>query len=100
MVSYTDSNTHIRDADWTLTWLGTSDGDDLLEKNEAAEITLWLHPRQSDGTYNLATSSDNYLETRSSVNTEFSVEVKPSKGSAFRIDRTLPPALDAVMGLN
>ena len=100
VVSYTDSNTHIRDADWTLTWLGNNDGDDLLEKNEAAEITLWLHQRQSDSTYNLGTSSDNYLETRLIVNTRFSVEVKPSKGAAFRIERTLPPELDAVMGLN
>ncbi len=100
VVSYTDNNSHIVDADWTVTWLGNNDGDNLLEKREAAEITIWLHQRQVGGAYNLGTSSDDYLETRLVGSNEFSVEMHPSVGAAFQLERTIPGQLDAVMNLN
>ena len=100
VVSYTDSNAHVVDADWTLTWLGNNDGDNLLEKREAAEITVWLHQRQVDGTYNLGISSDDYLETRLVASDEFSIEMHPGVGAAFQLERTVPVELDVVMNLN
>jgi flagellin FlaB len=100
VVSYTDSNAHMVDADWTITWLGNNDGDNLLEKREAAEITVWLHQRQVGGAYNLGSSSDDYLETRLVANNEFSIEMHPGIGAAFQIERTIPVELDAVMNLN
>ena len=100
VVSYTDKNGHILDTDWTVTWLGNNDGDNLLELRESAEITVWLHQRQAGGTYNLGTSSDDYLETRLTGNTKFSIGMHPGVGAAFQIERTLPGDLDAVMNLN
>ena len=42
VVSYTDINQYLSDVPWTVSWIGNSNNDDLLEEGEKAEITVWL----------------------------------------------------------
>ena len=77
IISYSDENQFIKDLDWTITFLGKTNGDNILDPDKQAEITVWLH--DYDGTdYNLGTTTNTqYLTTRLGINTKFRVE-KPS----------------------
>ncbi len=100
IISYSDENQFIKDLDWTLDFLGKTNGDDILDPDEQAEITVWFH--DYDGTdYNLGTASNTqYLTTRLGINTKFRVEVKPGQGSVLVLERTTPPRLQPVVELN
>jgi len=89
VISYADKNQRVADIAWTVNFLGDNDGDNLLEANEKAEITVYLNALYGDN-YNSA------LKT----NTEFTIEVKPPKGSVLVIKKTTPAKLDPVMILN
>ncbi len=114
VVSYTDQNQYLNDVPWTVAWPGYDNSDSILEVNEKAEITVWLLDRDTtisdpDTTDSVAymngaaggggtggmTSSNTLLTT----NDEFTVEVKPPRGAALIIERTLPARLDTVMDL-
>jgi len=113
VISYTDQNQYLNDVPWTIAWPGYNNGDNILELNEKAEITVWLLDRNTatgigssdsvaymDGTANGGgsggmTSSNTVLTT----NDEFTIEVKPPKGAALVIQRTLPARFDTVMDL-
>ena len=79
---------------------GDDDGDYLLERNETAEVTIWLNQRQSDGTYAIGTATNAFLDTRLTANGKLAIEVRPSTGATFKLERTLPAALESVMNLN
>ena len=83
VIDYTDQNQHHTDLEWSRTWLGPNDGDDLLEEGEAAEIALPL----------------NILSPPLQVNTEFALQVKPGRGAVIVIDRKTPTIIDRVMDL-
>ena len=68
---------------WTATFLGNSDGDNLLEEGELAEIRVTMPV------------APNALVAA----TEFTLEVKPPTGGVLDITRTTPAALEAVMEL-
>lgn len=100
IVSYSDENQNINDLDWTVDFIGKTNGDFILDPDEQAEITLWLH--DYDGTdYNLGTATNTmYLTTRLGINTKFRVEVKPQEGSVLVLERTTPPRLQPIIELN
>ena len=100
IISYSDENQFIKDLDWTVDFVGKSNGDFILDEDEQAEITLWLH--DYDGTdYNLGTASNTqYLTTRLGINTLFRIEVKPGEGSVLILERTTPPRLQPIIELN
>ncbi|NQW17918.1 MAG: hypothetical protein HQ478_10590 [Chloroflexi bacterium] len=100
IVSYTDTTQHLSETRWTLAWLGNSDGDNLLEGNETAEITVWLHPRAADDSFSLSTSTTVYMDHRLTANGKFSLEVSPPVGSSFDLQRMLPPQLDTALLLD
>jgi flagellin FlaB len=100
VISYTTASKHVPDAQWTVSFPGDDDGDYLLEKNETAEITVWLHQKQSDGTYAIGTATNDFLATRLTANGRVAVEVSPSSGSTFKLERKLPASLESVMSLN
>ncbi|MCZ6538692.1 MAG: hypothetical protein O6922_02545 [Chloroflexi bacterium] len=82
-------------AQWTVVFLGDSNGDYFLEKGERAEITVWLH--QYDGTnvlYDLgAGSSDGYVDTAAELlqqRDSFTIEMIVSDSSSLVLERTLP----------
>lgn len=82
-------------AQWTVIFVGDSNGDYLLEKGERAEITIWLH--QYDGTnvlYDLgAGSSDGYVDTATELlqqRDSFAIEIIVGGSSSLVLGRTLP----------
>lgn len=83
VIGYRDAAQVSQDIAYTLTWYGASDGDDMLEDGEQAEITVAL-----DG-----------LDPALGPNTEFTIEVKPPTGAVLNIERTTPAAIEAVMEL-
>ena len=108
IISYNDKNQVFNDLPWTVAWLGNNDGDNLLEDNEKAEITVWLLNRATAtaiGTNGSIvyqtneggmTSSDTVLTT----NDEFTIEMQPPSGAVLNIQRTTPSQFDTVMDLN
>lgn len=84
VISYSSENVRTEELSWTSAAQGWSDADDLLEAGEMFEITVDMTGAgETIGTYQT-----------------FTIEVKPPVGSALRIERTTPAALDSVMILN
>ena len=84
VISYSTSTMRTEELDWTASPQGWGDADSLLEAGEMFEITVDITGAgETIGTY-----------------TTFTLEVKPPVGSALRIERTTPAALDSVMILN
>ena len=107
VVSYSDKNQAAADVPWTLTWLGNNDGDNLLEDNEKAEITVWVLTR--DNTVTSVSSNDsakvlsNGIATAANIlgtGDEYTIQVKPPSGAVLNLKRRLPSQLDTVMDLN
>jgi archaeal flagellin FlaB len=70
---------------WDVVWLGTNNGNGLLEGGELAEITVDLS----------ASNLTNDLRT----NTSFVLEVKPPSGAVLNFQRTTPAWLDTINDL-
>ena len=83
-IEYRDSNERVEITNWTKSFIGYDDGDDLLEVRELVEITVPI-------TGNVSTLG---------INTTFAVEVKPPVGAVLLIERTMPAVLDEVMDLH
>ncbi|MCB8942985.1 MAG: hypothetical protein H6658_04455 [Ardenticatenaceae bacterium] len=83
VVNYVDDTQFANELTWTTDWIVTNDGDELLDKGELVEITVDLSGLTND----------------LSINTEFTVEMKPPTGAALSIQRTTPAYFDAVMDL-
>lgn len=82
-------------AQWTIGFMGDTNGDYFLEKGERAEITVWLH--EYDGAnvlYDLgAGSSDGYVDTATQLlqqSDSFTIEILVSGTSTLVLERTLP----------
>ena len=84
-ITYIDSvqTRNLPDEEWSATWLVGGTGD-LLDASERVEIEIDL------------SDLDPHLE----ANTEFTIQVKPTKGGVLVINRTTPPALSTVMDLH
>ena len=83
VIDYSDETQRQVDLEWTRTWLGTDDGDDLLEQGEMAEITVPLDT----------------LPSSLAANTKFALQVKSERGAAIVLERRTPVSLDLVMDL-
>ena len=100
IISYSDENQFIKDLDWTIDFVGRTNGDFILDPDEQAEITVWLHDQDSTD-YNLGTVTNvQYLTTRLGINTKFRLEVKPGQGSVLVLERTTPSRLQPIIELN
>jgi len=82
-------------AQWSVLFLGDSDGDYHLEQGERAEITIWLH--EYDGTnvlYDLGSgSSDGFVDSAIELlqqRDEFAIEINVGGSTPLAIQRTLP----------
>ncbi len=108
VISYSDKNQFLNDLPWSISWLGNNDGDNLLENNEKAEITVWLLNRENATAIGTAgsvafqtteggmTSSSTVLATSD----QFTIQIHPPNGAVLNIRRDLPPQFDTVMDLN
>ena len=87
IISFTDSTQHVADLAWSTTFVGTSNGDDLLEDEEQCIVIIDF------------TDADAPV-TGLGIYDSFVIEVKPVTGAALVTERTLPGRLDPVMDLN
>lgn len=105
VVSYVDGNHFLPDIPWTVTFLGSNNGDNILEGNEKAQITAWIFNFDNDqaggddAVSYMVTEGGIQSGTLVTVNRRFSIEVKPARGAALTLERTTPPALSSVMNL-
>ena len=95
VISYIDQDQKVNDLYWTVTKLGNSDDDDLLEQYEKFEIVIGSGTAGSGGG-NLI----NALGTDLTINKTFTIEVKPPVGAVLNIERTLPAYIDPIMNLH
>ena len=108
VISYRDKDIFLPDVPWTVSWPGEDDGDNLVENNEKAEITVWILNRDNavtsiDSADSVTVMSSRGIESAANapvVNGEFTLEVKPPSGAVLNIKRTLPSQFDTVMDLN
>ena len=63
VVSYVDKNQALQAVPWTVRWLENNDGDNLLEADERAEITVWLLNRDNAVSDPESRSSLNYMSS-------------------------------------
>ncbi len=115
VISYIDQNQYLSDVPWTVSWVGNSNTDDLLEEGEKAEITVWLLTRDflTQATDPTATGGAEYYpsadangsrgmlstDTAITTNDQFTIEMKPESGAVLTIQRWAPSRLDTVMDL-
>ena len=83
VVTYIDQSQWVTDITWTTIEIGKGDGDPLLETGEKFEITVVLTA----------------LTTALKENDTFTVEMKPDRGAALQIERTIPAQVDNLMDL-
>ncbi len=95
VLSYIDQDQKVNDLYWTVTKLGGSDDDDLLETKEKFEITIGSATAGS-GAGNLIDA----LTTDLTVNKTFTIEVKTPVGAVLNIERTTPAYIDTIMNLH
>ncbi|MCZ6538732.1 MAG: hypothetical protein O6922_02750 [Chloroflexi bacterium] len=115
IVSYADENQRFSDLPWSMTFIGSNNGDTLLEDGEKVEITVWLMDRATTIAVG-SNNSINYMD-QSTANgggigginstdalivksTRFVIELTPQLGSPLTIQRAVPPGLRNVMNLN
>jgi flagellin FlaB len=91
IISLTTAKAYYSDINWEVAPIGQGDGDNLLETGEHMEIHVDLA--------NLGTLTDGTLQDLG-ANDWFNIQVKPSLGSTFTVQRTLPPGLDGIMDLH
>ena len=85
----------MNDLYWTVTKLGNSDSDSLLEKNEKFEITVGSSANGTGGG-NLIDA----LGTDLTINKTFNLEVLTPVGAVLTIERTTPAYIDTIMNLH
>ena len=95
VISYIDQDQKYNDLYWTVTKLGNSDDDDLLEQYEKFEIVIGSDTAGS-GAGNLIDA----LGTDLTINKTFTIEVKPPVGAVLNIERTTPAYIDTIMNLH
>jgi len=111
VISYTDINQHLPDVPWTVSWVGNSNGDSLLEEGEKAEITVWLLERTTTVAVTDASAAGYWVAdangshgilstgTLIGTNDQFTLEMKPESGAVLTVQRTAPSRLDTIMDL-
>ena len=95
VINYVDQYQEVNDLYWTITKLGGSDADNLLEQQEKFEITIGSSSSNSTGG-NLISALTNDL----TVNRTFSIIVATPVGAVLEIERTMPAYIDQIMNLH
>ena len=91
ILAYVDDAQYHNDVEWTLDWIGYSDGDTLLEVGEKAEVSFDC--TDIDG---IGTALNPALE----VNETLTLQFKPPSGATVTIERIIPAYVDSVMDLH
>ncbi|MBT4515911.1 MAG: hypothetical protein HOC77_12580 [Chloroflexi bacterium] len=112
-LNYSDENNFLSDIPWTVTWVGATNSDSLLDDDEKAEITGWILDRNTQTAIG-SSSSVAYMDgsgdgggaggltssgTILTVGDQFTFEVNAEGGAVLAIERTLPDSFKNVMDL-
>lgn len=81
VIGYRDGTQFLNEVDWALDWVGTNDGDTMLEDGELAQITV------------------DVSAAALAANTPFTLEIKPPTGAVISINRSTPASIEPVMEL-
>jgi flagellin FlaB len=96
-VDYRDSQHIHSNVPISITFTGYSDGDNLLEAGELAQIIVPLNGQTSSDIAGLTGTAPTVALGQ---NTQFSLEIKPPKGAVILLQRTTPAYIDLVMDLH
>jgi archaeal flagellin FlaB len=99
-IAFADQQIAIPDCAWTVEWTGKSNHNNILDSDEKAVITVWLHT--FDGANWGPAGSElppflgaHYVDTYHT----FTLEVKSASGATLNIEKTTPGYLDPVVDL-
>jgi flagellin FlaB len=95
IINYIDEYQTKNDLYWTVTKLGNSDEDNLLEQNEKFEITIGNSANGTGG----GNLYDALSTNRLSINRTFDLEILTPVGAVLVIERTTPAYIDTIMNL-
>jgi archaeal flagellin FlaB len=100
-VAFSDQDFTAADCAWTAVWIGKNNEDFLLDSDEKAVITVWLHTFDGNNWGPAGNESPPFLGTHY-VDTyhTFTLEVKSAAGPILTIERTTPAFLDPVVDLH
>ena len=101
VVNFLTPNVSINEAAWTVSFIGSNDGDYILEGREKAEVTVWLQQEDvTNSLWDLGTdSSDPFIDSASELlqaKSEFTLQIT-ADGAVLSVSRTSPSSLDPVM---
>lgn len=112
-ISVVDDAQFLRDLPWTLSWVGSNDGDNLLETDETAAITIWLLDRNTalpvsinnsiavmDGGLEGGDGGITTIANAIVANDSFKIEINPPNGAVISLPRRVPSGLDGIVSLN
>jgi flagellin FlaB len=95
VINYIDQYQTVNDLYWSVTKIGDSDADDLLEANEKFKITI--------GGASAGSGPGDLQDALSShplnINTEYSLIIQTPLGAVLEIERTIPAFMDTIMNL-
>jgi flagellin FlaB len=94
VITYTDISQTVNDLYWTVSKLGNSDDDNLLEQNEKFQVIIGSDTVNTNGG-NLIDA----LDTNLGINKTFDLQVLTPHGAVLTIERTTPAYIDDIMNL-
>ena len=92
ILTYLDKGQYHNDANWSVSWVGYTDNDSLMELGEKAQITF-------DCTDIDVNTPSMPLNPTLGVYTKFTIEFKPPVGAIVTVERITPGDIDTVMNL-
>ena len=100
-ISFLDRDVSLADCAWTVAWIGANSSDNMLDSNEEAVITVWLHAFDGTDWGPAASESspflgENYVDTYHA----FTLTMKAAQRPILSIERTTPAYLDHVVNLH
>ncbi len=112
-VAISDQNQFLTDTPWTLSWVGENDGDNLLEDDESAAITIWVLDRNTalpvtinnsiavtDGGLEGGDGGITTIANAIVAQSDFRIVINPPNGAVLVLPRRAPATLDGIVGLN
>jgi archaeal flagellin FlaB len=96
VISYLDPYQKVDDLYWTASFVGYSDGNSMLDREEMVQITIGSATAGAGGGNLLDALAAHPLGT----NTRFTIEIKTPIGSTLSFERTTPGYIENVMNLN
>lgn len=95
VVSLTTENFSTSSAAWSISFPGDDDGDNILEKGERAEMTVWLFPEDlANGWFDLGSGvADPFMDAAGEAlvaRGQITLQITPDEAPETSVTRTMP----------